>query len=48
MNLEERQVSKQKGTLINIAKENICISKTYWFVKSVGVLGRTNLQKDRV
>ena len=29
MNLEERQVSKQKGTLINIAKENICISKTY-------------------
>ena len=33
MNLEERQVSKQIHSLTNIAKENICKSKTYWFVE---------------
>ena len=46
MDLEERQVSKQIHSLINIAEENICMSKTYWFVKSVLSLRQNDLKKE--
>ena len=38
MNLEERQVSEQMCNFINIALEDIPMSKTYWFVKPLWVL----------
>ena len=38
LNLEERQVSKQTHSLINIDEVNNCMSKTYWFVEPLSVL----------
>ena len=35
MNLEERQISIQIYSFTNIDYENICMSKTYWFVESL-------------
>ena len=45
MNLEERQVSKQRHSLINIAQENICMSKT--LVCQVGSESQVNQLEER-
>ena len=45
MNLEERQVSQQMCRFINIALEDISMSKTYWFVEPLWVL---SLRRNRL
>ena len=40
MSLVERQISKQIHSCINIAEENISMSKAYWFVEPLRVLSR--------
>ena len=50
MNLKERQVSKQMCSLVNIAEENISMSKTHWFAEPLSVQGlslRWNWFEDR-